>query len=98
MCGEERGGGIINQSLQPESGTAEQIKDNHPLRSKTETEPMANGLSTPREKIDTILGSKMLYKTRVQDSEITFFGFPEKNLAKPLQFFKLQLQLISPTT
>jgi hypothetical protein len=56
MCGEERGGGIINQSLQPESGTAEQIKDNHPLRSKTETEPMANGLSTPREKIDTILG------------------------------------------
>jgi hypothetical protein len=40
----------------------------------------------------------MLYKTRVQDSEITFFGFPEKNLAKPLQFFKLQLQLISPTT
>jgi hypothetical protein len=38
----------------------------------------------------------MLYKTRVQDSEITFSRFPEKNLAKPLQFFKPQLLLISP--
>jgi hypothetical protein len=70
MCGEERGGGIINQSLQPESGTAEQIKDNHPLRSKTETEPMANGLSTP-SRIRHCRTNQRQPSTKVKDGDGT---------------------------